>query len=213
MNAFADFDAGGGGSQGPWLAWSARGTQDGAVPPKSFYIREEGGKTPFAGVANGIILDIANMKTGWQKSDGVAGVAPEWRWNATIARFEPQPGEDFKRGFSIRCALGGGKTALWEQSGAAVWGAFTALVPALRDQPQGDMLPLVRMTGSKAVQFKRGSTVEPILEVVKWVPRPDCLKEGAAAGIDMGEPAPAPAPQPAPAAVAPAPADADALEF
>lgn len=220
MNAFNSFDTGGSGSQGPWLQWSARGTQDGAVPAKSFYIREEAGKTPFNGfTAGGVVLDIANMKTGWQKSDGVAGVAPEWKWNASLARFEPQPGEDFKRGFSIRVALGGGKTALWEQSGAAVWNAFTNLVPALREQPAGDMLPLVRMTGTKLQQFKRGSTVEPILEVVKWVPRPDCLKEGAAAGIDTGaaQPTPQPvqqaAPQPAPAAVAPAPADAADIEF
>lgn len=55
MNAFADFDAGGSGSQGPWLAWSARGTQDGAVPQKSFYIREDNGKTPFAGFTLSLI--------------------------------------------------------------------------------------------------------------------------------------------------------------
>ena len=56
------------------------------------------------------------------------------------------------------------------------------------------------MTGTKAQQFKRGSTVEPVLEVVNWVDRPDCLKEGFAAGVDTGKPhKPAPAPQPAPA--------------
>jgi len=51
------------------------------------------------------------------------------------------------------------------------------------------------------LQFKRGSTVVPVLEIIQWVDRPDCLKEGAAAGIAT-EPAPAPqpAPQPAPAA-------------
>jgi hypothetical protein len=74
------------------------------------------------------------------------------------------------------------------------------------------MLPLVRITGTKLQQFKRGSTVEPILEVVKWVPRPDCLKEGVAAGVATApsqQPASQPAPQPAPVQSAPIPDDAE----
>ena len=58
------------------------------------------------------------------------------------------------------------------------------------------------------LQFKRGSTVVPVLEIIQWVDRPDCLKEGAAAGIAT-EPAPAPAPQPAPAPAASASADVE----
>jgi hypothetical protein len=48
----------------------------------------------------------------------------------------------------------------------------------------------------------------PILEVIKWVPRPDCMKEGAAGGIALD---PAPAPKP-PAPPAPPP-KADDMEF
>lgn len=205
MNAFTDFDTGGSGSQGPWLTWSARGTQDGTIPAKSFFIRDDAGKTKFDGFSSGVVLDVHTMKTGWCRSDGVAGQAPEWKMNPTLSRFIEQPGEDYKKGFKIRCAIGGGKTASWEQSGASVWNAFVALVPALQQAPAGDMLPLVRMTGAKFEQFKRGSTNTPILEVVKWVPRPDCLKEGVAAGFDEGpgeeESAPPPSapPQSAPA--------------
>jgi hypothetical protein len=50
------------------------------------------------------------------------------------------------------------------------------------------MLPLVKLVDARAMQFKRGSTVVPILQIVKWVDRPDCLKEGAVAGIAI-EPA------------------------
>ena len=57
------------------------------------------------------------------------------------------------------------------------------------------------MTGSRDEKYARGSTSIPTLEVVKWVPRPDCLKEGAAAGIATEEPAPA---QAKPAAAVPA---------
>jgi hypothetical protein len=204
------FDTGGGdGSQGPWIAWSARGTLDGTIPAKSFYLREGSDKQPFGGFSeNGVVLDIHAMKTGWQRSEGVAGQAPDWRWNDTIAAFKPAPGDDYKKGFSIPCAIGMGKTATWEQAGAAAWNAFVALVPALQQAPAGDMLPLVKLTGSKLEQYKRGSTVIPVLEVVKWVPRPDCLKPDAARIATEPAPTAAPTPQPAQTA-APVPAGAE----
>ncbi len=210
MNAYADFDTGNSGGEGPWIAWSARGTLDGVIDAKSFYLRDGDGKTPFPGFASGVVMDVANMKTGWQRSEGVAGQAPDWKWNKSVSKFEPQPGDDYKKGFSMRCAIGGGKTATWEQAGAGAWNAFVALVPYLKDAPAGDVLPLVRMTGTKVQQFKRGSTIEPVFEIVKWVPRPDCLKEGFAVGVDTGEPKPAAAPA---ATVAPAqPVAAPALQ-
>ena len=54
MNAFSNFDTGGsGGSEGPWLSWSARGTQDGEIPAKSFFIRDTDGKKKFTGFDTG----------------------------------------------------------------------------------------------------------------------------------------------------------------
>lgn len=210
MNAFSNFDTGGsGGSEGPWVQWSARGTLDGAVPAKSFLIRDQDGKKKFDGFDTGVVLDITTMKTGWCYSSGATGEAPDWKMNASLSQFMPDPSSgdrDYKKGFKIRCAIGGGKTASWDQAGASVWNAFVALVPELQKQPSPDMLPLVRCTGAKFEQFKRGSTNTPILEVVKWVPRPDCLKEGAAAGIAT-DPAPAAA-QPSAAAQAAIPDEA-----
>lgn len=204
MNAFSNFDAGGGGSEGPWLQWSARGTLDGTIPQKSFLIRDENGKHVFEGFNTGVVLDILNMQTGWCYSEGVAGQAPDWTMNPTLAQFIPQPGNDYKKGFKMRCAIGGGKTASWDQAGAAAWNAFVALVPELQKGPEGK-LPMVKLTGTKLQQFKRGSTVEPIFEVVQWVDRPDCLKEGFAAGVDTGQAA---APAPAAQASQPAPSNA-----
>lgn len=209
-----DIDTGSQGSQGPWIAWSARGTLDGTIEAKSFYLRDENGKTPCAAFDSGVVMDIYAMKTGWQKSEGVVGQAPDWKWNPTVSQMMQQPGEDYKKGFSIPCAIGGGKTATWEQAGAAAWNAFTNLVPGLQQAPEGK-LPVVKLTGTKVQQFKRGSTVEPILEIVKWVDRPDCLKEGVQAGVDTGEQKPEPqqaAPAPQPQAAAPA-ASGDDLEF
>lgn len=183
-----NLDTGSQGSEGPWLAWSARGTQDGAIPPKTFMLRDENGKSPFAAFDRGVVFDIHNMKTGWQRSDGVVGQAPDWKWNASVSDMMPQPGDDYKKGFSIPCAISKTETATWEQAGAAVWGALVRLAPELSKGPEGN-LPVVKLTGTELKQFKRGSTVEPVLVIEKWVDRPDALKAGVAAGI-ADEPTP-----------------------
>jgi len=206
-----------GGGNGPFLQWSARGTQDGVINPKSFYIRASDGKTVYD-ATKGMVLDIEKMRTGWQKSEGVAGVAPEWKWNPSPSQMMAQPSEDWKKGFSIVVAIGGGDVATWEQAGTAAWQCLVDLSAALQQQPAANMLPLVRLADVKPMQFKRGSTISPVLEIIKWVPRPDCLKEGAAAGIATAPvaaaaPAPKPAPKPAPVA-APTPAAVyDDMEF
>lgn len=200
-----NFDQGGSGSEGPWIGWAARASHDGSISAKSFFLRDSDGRTPFSGFEKGVILDITNMKTGWCYSAGVAGQAPDWKWNPSIAHFMEKPGDDYKKGFQIRCAIGAGKTATWEQSGAGAWNGFTSLVPALQQGPGDGKLPMVRMTGTKDEKFARGSTSTPILEVVKWVDRPDCLKEGAS--IDTGD-------EPAQEqSSAPAPEAAEADEF
>ena len=198
-------DGGNSGGEGPWLTWSARGSQDGTIPAKSFYLRDSNGKTVYD-ATQGMVLDIDAMKTGWQRSDGIVGQAPEWRWNPTVSQMQPSPGDDWKKGFEVRVAIGQGQTASWQQAGAAAWNALMRMAPSLQ-QREGNKLPLVKLTGTHAVQFKRGSTVEPILEVVQWVDRPASLTEGVAAGI-AAEPAPAPQPVPQPAPAAPAPAAA-----
>ena len=206
-----ELDTGSSGVGGPFLQWSARGTQDGSVAARSFYIRDGSDKKPYDG-SKGMVLDIAKMKTGWQRSEGIAGVAPEWRWNPSVSQMMPSPGDDWKKGFSIPVATGGGATATWEQAGTGPWQALVDLAPQLQQQPSPDQLPMVKLTDTKAMQFKRGSTVSPVLTIAKWVPRPDALKDGAAAGIATepaaAKPAPAPVAPPAPETV-----DADDLEF
>jgi hypothetical protein len=201
MNSFSNFDAGGDGSQGPWLSWSARGTQDGTVPPKSFFIRDSDGKTTFDGfTTGGVVLDIETVQTGWCYTSGATGDAPEWKMNHDLSSFAPKPGDDYKKGFKMRCAIGGGETASWDQSGAGAWNSFVALVPEFAKQPAPGKLPLVKMIDVKHEQFKRGSTQTPIFSIVDWVERPDCLKEGAAAGIATEEAAPEPKQEPTAAA-------------
>lgn len=206
-----DFDTGGGGSEGPWIQWSARGTQDGEIPPRSFLLRTQDGKEPLAAFERGVVLDIHNMKTGWSYSSGAAGVAPEWRWNPTLSAFAPKPGDEWKKGFTIRCAISKDRAATWEQSGAGAWNAFVNIVPAIQkagSEVAAGKLPVVKMTDVKVEKFARGSTATPILEIIKWVERPDCLKEGADAGIATEEAQAQAAQQPAST-----PADDEFAEF
>lgn len=175
-----DFDDGPGGAEGPWIAWSARGTQDGEIPAKSFYIRDGDEKTATKAFAKGVVLDIENMKTGWQKSEGIAGKPPEWQWNDSLTIWRPRPDEDYKKGFSIRCAITADQSATWEQAGAGAWNAFTGIASDLKTGSQANpgKLPMVKMTDTKLEKFTRGSTVTPVLEIAKWVARPECLTEG-----------------------------------
>lgn len=184
-------DTGNTGSEGPWIAWSARGTLDGSIPAKTFFLRDGDGKKPID-LSRGVVLDLDTLKTGWQRSEGVVGQAPDWKWNASPEHMMAQPGDDYKKGFSVRVAYSKTDAATWEQAGAAVWSALVDLAPQFEQRP-GNKLPVVKHTGARFEQYKRGSTTIPTFELVRWTDRPAAL---AAAPIAT-EPTPAPAPQPA----------------
>jgi len=175
-----------GGGEGPFLAWSARGTMDGSVPARTFFVRDANGKTP-VDISAGFVMDLTTIKTGWQKSDGIVGVAPEWKWNAAISNMMPSPGEDWKKGFSVRCAIGDGQTAVWEQSGTGAWQALVNLTADLSKQPSADKCPVVAMSGVEELKFSKGDTSVPTLSVVSWVDRPLSLSaETPIAAFDAG---------------------------
>ena len=108
---------------------------------------------------------------------------------------------------SVRCAIGGGKAATWEQGSFAAYEAFTVLSKQIMAEwpthsQNGALLPLVMQTGVEKRELPSGSANVPVLTITKWVPRPDCLK--ADAPVIAAESAPAPAPAPAPVAPTPA---------
>jgi hypothetical protein len=186
-------DFGSSGSQGPFLSWAARASTDGELPPKSFVLRTEEGKQVIDNLKKGVVVDIDALKLGWCRSDGVAGQAPEWRWNASVARFEPSPGDGWKRGFSLPVALNKEDVCVWEQSQAGAFSALQNLFGLIaKAGRQPGTLPVIRHVGETKIESKRGMTFSPILEIVKWVPRPECLGGGAPS---FGEATAAPAPQ------------------
>ncbi len=218
------------GSQGPWITWSSNGSAEKGLPPRSWVLRgkdEQGNKSEVAVPAfvNGCVLDLDTLKLGWEK-DGAKGMAPERRWNPSISQATPRPDESTKpnssakawaRALSVRCAIGGGKAATWEQGSFAAYDAFDKLSKQIMAQwptqsQNGVLLPLVKQTAVEKRDLPSGSANIPVLMIEKWVPRPECLKADAPK-IATGEPAPAPPQQPAPAPATPAAAVPTDAEF
>lgn len=193
-------DTGSTGGEGPWLVWAARPTHCGTVPARTFYVRDkDGNKTPID-MRQGAVLDLDSLKTGWQQSEGMKGVAPKWQFGASPSQLPQQPGEDWKKGFSVRVGLKDGTVVMWEQAGAAAWSCLTDLAPELSQRP-GVQVPVVVMHGVKEHNFTRGSTAQPVLKVAKWIDAPATLSHAPTIAAQ-----PAPQAQPAPAAAAaPAP--------
>ncbi len=211
-----DTGADGGGSKGPWISFKPKGSAKHGLPYKSWTLRTktDAGSAieRFAAMENpGVVLDVyakgaelcGSLKLGWSKSDGTAGVAPERRWFASPLRAEPRPDESKKitggyvwsNALSIRCAVGGGKTATWEDDGWGVYKGFNALAKAISAGLAANegLCPMVRVTGYIDEGSGQNSTSVPQFTILKWVPRPDCLKEDAPVIADV--PAAAPAPQ------------------
>lgn len=214
-----------GGSQGPWLSWTSNGSAMKGFPPKAWVLRgkdDNGDRTEevVPAFVNGCVLDIDSLKLGWEK-DGAKGQAPERRWNPSISQATARPDDSKKpsgayawsSALSVRCAIGGGQAATWEQGSFAAYEAFTRLAREIQAQwpshsQNGALLPLVKQTGVETRNLTAGSANIPLLAIVKWVPRPDCLK--ADAPVIAAAPAPAPAraaPAPSPAAMAAIPED------
>lgn len=197
-----DTGADGGGSKGPWISFKPKGSAKNGLPYKSWTLRTKTDMgsdiAAFPLMENpGVVLDMyakggqlcGSLKLGFSKSDGTAGVAPERRWFQSPLRAEPRPDESKKAagGFvwsnalSVRCAIGGGKVATWEDDGWGVYKGFSALVKVLNAgfAANEGLCPMVRCTGYVQEGSGQNTTFVPQIEVVKWVPRPDCLKEDA----------------------------------
>lgn len=179
-------------SQGPWVAWSSNGSAEKGFAPRTWVLRDKdelGNKVEavVSAFEKGCVIDLDSLKLGWEK-DGGKGMAPERRWNPTLSQATPRPDDSKKptgafawsRALTVRCSIGGGKAATWEQGSFAAYEAFSRLAKQIMAQFPGDnTLPFVRQTGVEKKTLPNGTANIPILEIVKWVPRPDCLKADA----------------------------------
>jgi len=209
-----------GGSLGPWMTWTSNGSAMKGFPPKSWVLRgkdenDEKFERVIEGFASdaGCVMDLDTLQLGWMK-DGATGQAPEKRWNPSVSQATQRPDESKKQSgayawsqaLSIRCAIGGGQAATWEQASFGAYDAFSKLAKQIsaewgQKSQNGKLLPLVKQTGVESQVLKSGTSNKPVLQVVQWVERPDCLKSDAPAiATAPQEQAPAPQTPPQPAA-------------
>ena len=216
------------GSLGPWMAWTSNGSAAKGFPPKSWVIRgkdenDQKFEQVIEGFASPCVFDLDSLKLGWEK-DGAQGQAPERRYSPHYSQPMPRPDESKKASgafawsncLQVRIAISQTQAVTWEQGSFGAYQAFSKLARLIETQWQeksqnGTFLPVVQQTSVEARQLTSGSTNIPILDIVKWAPRPDVLKDGAPAIATQpaAQPAPqqtqpAPAPQPAPATSVPA---------
>lgn len=200
-----------GGSRGPWMAWTSEGSARKGTKPESWVLRgKDENDVKFehnvAAFETGCIMDLDSLKLGWEK-DGGTGQAPERRWNPDLGNFLPRPDDSTKPGggyvwskaLTVRCAIGDGKAATWEQAAFGAFEAFTKLSQQIQAQweaksQNGKLLPVVIQTGVERRQMKNGSTSIPVLEIKEWIERPDCLIDDAPT-INTGAETPPPAPK------------------
>lgn len=217
-----------GGAQGPFIQWFASGSMKKSVNPKSWAIREkaEGDDTAIYTITpcwdSGVVWDMDSLKLGYTGDDGAIGRAPTKVWAPTLdlvafpapdERKKQSGGDYWQKTVSVRMAIGGGKAATWEQAGFSAFNAFERLAPMLQSTYQEGKHPQIRQIGVETVPSKNGNSAEvPILEIVGWMDKPECLKaapptintgstEAAAPAPATPPPAAAPASQPEPAGV------------
>jgi len=219
-----DIDTGSSGlSQGPWMTWSSNGSAMKGIPHSAWVLRGKDGsgqksETTIPAFVNGCVLDLDTLKLGWER-DGAKGMAPERKWNASLGTFAPRPDDSKKmsgafawtRALSVRCAIGGGQAATWEQGSFAAFEGFNRLKGQIlaewaANSQNGALLPMVQQTGVERMDLPNGAANIPLLSVVGWVARPDCLK--ADAPVIASAPPPATPAYVPPAAAASVPAGA-----
>ena len=185
-----------GGSKGPWMSWTSNGSAMKGFAPKSWVLRGKDDsdvkiKNVVQAFDNACVLDLDSLQLGWMR-DGATGQAPEKKWNPSIAQATQRPDESKKpsgayawsAALSVRCAIGGGQAATWEQASFGAYDAFSKVSKQIAAEWQeksqnGRLLPLIKQTGVETQQLKSGASNKPVLTVVEWVERPDCLKDDA----------------------------------
>lgn len=120
-----------------------------------------------------IVFDLDTIKTGWGLM--AEGQAPQWVWDASIGARTVKPGDEFKRGFSVRVWLGPDRGwAEWSSTGTGPCMGFEALAAvamAQKDDNPGKVVACA-YKGSTAQKVGKGNTRVPNFEVIGWIDKP-----------------------------------------
>jgi hypothetical protein len=147
------------------------------------------------------VFDLANIKTGWILFS--EGAAPDVLWDVNGSGIPPQPSPQHKRGFAVSVfsnqVLGGLREFSSSSNGAIV--AIKELYDVYEKtyDPNKALVPVVTCESVQAVKSKFGTNYQPVLKIVKWVPRPhDLAPTGQSGGAGEDVPLPPPSATAAP---------------
>jgi len=163
---------GGSGIIKPYVKYNAKAD-------KWFVRAPEGGDQEIARPT--FLVDLKNIRTGWLRFR--EGQAPERVIDPSLNDVAPSPGEDFKRGFVVTAYSPKFFGGAVEFSSASIHlsNAIRELYAAYEEQSgkteNRGKVPVVCCTGSEPMKDKYGTNYRPKLEIVKWVDRPDDLRD------------------------------------
>ena len=149
------------------------------------------------------IFDLANIRTGWILF--AEGAAPDTVWDNGAIPAAPSP--KHKRGFAVNVyspqKIGGLREFSSTSNGAII--AIKELYDTYEKQydPQKKLVPVVTCESVQAVKSKFGTNYQPVLKIVKWVPRPHDLGDTAPAAAAVRDDFNDDIPLPPPSAVSP----------
>ena len=124
------------------------------------------------------IFDLPNIKTGWIHF--AEGAAPETLWDKGD-KIEPAPSPQHKRGFAVNVyspkLLGGLREFSSTSNGAII--AIRELHSDFEQtyDPDKVLVPVVTCESVTPVKSKFGTNYQPVLKIIKWVPRPQEMGE------------------------------------
>lgn len=160
--------SGGGGSDRPYIRF---------LPSVNAWVKggPKGDKIEFEPKGANLIFDVEHMVLGWLTlGEGTRDWQP---WPSHTKR-TPSPGGEAKVGFSVDVyapKLLGDEVYEFCANGTASTRFVEAIYNACEDGFGNGNVPLITITGTKAIKIGKGPTREIEWQLVKWVGRPQAM--------------------------------------
>jgi hypothetical protein len=151
--------------------------------------KADGGALEFDPTKGPIAFDVERMTMGWLT---IGEGSRDWQpWTSFSARTK-SPGGEARPGFLMHCyapKLFGSEQVYEFSSNATASTRFAEMLFNLTEKEHGKgKVPLVQITGAKAIKIGKGTTREIQFEVARWIDRPAKLDEVATAAVEEEAP-------------------------
>ena len=137
------------------------------------------------------VVDHNSLRTGWGKI--VAGMGPDWQWDAQPGVKSAQPSDEHKRGFSLQIYAKSFGQREWSTNSAGSNRGLTAVWGKIAEQAAANpgKVPVLKFTGATPTSVGKGMTQVPNLVLEKWIDPPaDFGIQGRAVASKPAAPAP-----------------------